>query len=97
MEQSINKIKSLMDKGQISTLIGERLISDQEDGEMECTIIYSAIFSTHIAFQEAKKTQLPLLFTENEKLYQLTPSGEKQFIKDLPRSNRKWNAQFNLK
>ena len=47
--------------------------------------------------KEAQTTNQPVLITENGKLYRLLSSGEKQFVKDLPKSSKKWNEHFKLK
>jgi gas vesicle protein len=97
MEKKNYTIESLIAGGFIGAALGAWLSKDKEESAITGALLGAAFSATFIANQEAKKTNQPVLITENGKLFRQLPSGEKQFVKELPKSTQKWEEHFKLK
>jgi hypothetical protein len=49
------------------------------------------------AYNRAKKTNIPLVIEEDNKLYKVYPSSRKLLIKNIPKINRNLPSNFTLK
>ena len=97
MKEQENTIESLVAGGLIGAALGAWLSKDKEDGAIIGAILGAAFTATLKANREAQTTNQPVLITENGKLYRLLPTGEKQFVKNLPKSSQQWDEHFKLK
>lgn len=97
MNNNDKTIQSLIAGGLIGAALGAWLSKDKEDGAVIGIIIGAAFSATLQANKEAQKTNQPILITENGKLYRVLSNGEKQFVKDLPKSFQEWEEHFKLK
>ncbi len=90
------EIKNLVSGGLIGAVFGSWLAKDKEEGAI-LGALFGAIFSATLeANKKAQKTIQSVLVAENGKLYELMPSGEKTFVKDLPRSLKNYPQRFKL-
>lgn len=96
MDVEKNSIESLIKGGLIGAAIGEMLSSDLEEAEETGALLVAAFSSTQIAAEEARKTKQSYLVEENNKLYKVSPTGEKMLIKELKKPTGKIPLQFIL-
>ncbi len=89
-------IKNLVSGGLIGAILGSWLSKDKEEGAILGAIMGAVFSSTFQANKEAQKTNQSVLIAENGKLYEITPSGEKLFVKNLPESHQNFPPKFKL-
>ncbi len=88
-------LESLIKGGLIGAVFGAFLSKNKEEGAIVGALLGAAISATLKANEEAQKTNEPVLIAENGKLYRILPGGEKQFVKELPKTSQ-WNTPFML-
>lgn len=97
MLQEDAQLNDLIKGGLIGATLGAFLSKDKEEGALIGALLGAAIAATKRANQEAKKTNVPLLEEENGRLYELLPSGEKRFIRNIKKPTLNLPSQFKLK
>lgn len=94
-EQEI--IKDLIAAGLVGAGIGAILSKNKKDGALTGTILAALIYGSMKVFENSKKSGVPFLIVEDNKLYQINPDGTKTFIKNIEKSNKKYPEKFTLK
>lgn len=97
MSINADSLEKLIEGGLIGAALGALLAKDKEEGAAIGALLGAAFSSTLEANKAALQTDKPVLIAEDGKLYRLYPNGDREFVKNLPRSNRKWPAKLNLK
>ena len=97
MAEKDKTLDTLIAGGFIGAALGALLSKDKDEGAIIGALLGAAFAATHNANEEAKKTKLPLKFTENGKLYELLPSGEKRFIKNVTPLRQVSSKKYRLK
>lgn len=97
MSAKPDTLDDLIAGGLIGATLGALLANDKEEGAMLGAILGAAFSSTFEANQAALQTKEPVLIVQEGKLFKVYPNGEKLYLKDLPKSNRKWPKRLILK
>ncbi len=92
-----NSFDKLILGGLIGSALGALLAKNKDDGALVGALIGAAIAATATANENARKANQDVLIVEGGDLYRVQPDGQKEFIKHLPRSNRKWPQTITLK
>lgn len=74
----------------------EKLSNENDDDLLIGYIIESAIRATKRAYEEARKTNIPVYFSEGEILYSIDSKGNKKYIKEIKKPTEKYPSQFKL-
>lgn len=90
-------LEKLIESGHIGAALGALLAKDKEECVAIGAILGAAFSSTLEANKAALQTNEPVLIASEGKLYRLYPNGEREFVRNLPQSNRKWPARLILK
>lgn len=96
MSKEITTIESLIKGGLIGAFIGSFLLKDKEEGAWIGGVIGAIIASTTKANQEAQNTNIPVYVEENGKLYAVSASGQKKFIKQIAKPTAQFPDKFEL-
>lgn len=96
MKDNGTTLDSLIKGGLIGALLGAILSKDKEEGAVIGALLGAVISATQRAYEDALNTNVPFYVEENGQLYQVSPSGEKRFIKSLPKPSRKFPKEFHL-
>lgn len=88
--------EQLIKGGLIGAILGAWLSKSKEDGAILGAIIGAAVFATKSANKQAVQTKQPFMVAENGKLYEIQPTGEKKFIKDLEEPTNDFPVHFRL-
>ncbi|MBK9424626.1 MAG: hypothetical protein IPN54_10930 [Bacteroidetes bacterium] len=78
-----HELNQLIKEGLLGPVFGSRLSSSCEERDILGAIIRASSAATKKASLAAMKTKQPFLIAENGKVYEVQPSGEKKFIKEL--------------
>lgn len=97
MSTQSDSIEKLIAGGLIGAALGALLAEDKEEGATIGAILGAAFSATHEANKAALQTKEGVLVAQEGKLYRIYPNGDKEYIKDLPQSNRKWPNKLVLK
>ena len=90
-------LESLLAGGLIGATLGALLSKDKEDGDTIGAIAGAAILATYRANEQAMQSNVPVMIEENGKIYLLHPGGQKEFIRQLPKSTILIQNQYKLK
>ena len=90
-------IETLIKGGMIGAALGAFLSKDKEEGAIIGALLGAAMSATLKANEEAQRTNVPVYVEENGKLYEISPSREKRFIKNIKKPSRGLPDQFKLK
>jgi hypothetical protein len=90
-------LDSLIKGGLIGAVLGSFLLKDKEEGAIIGGLLGAAISATIKASEEAQKTNVPIYVEEEGKLYEISPSREKRFIRNLKKPVKSLPDQFKLK
>lgn len=93
---AVNEIEQLIKGGIIGAALGAWLSKDKEEGAFLGAIIGAIIKATFDANRKARGTNVSVLVAEKGKLFEIKPSGEKVFVKNLPPSSVDFPVQFKL-
>ncbi len=96
MNDKNTSIESLIMGGFLGAGLGALLSKDKEEGAALGALLGAAIAATFHAGEEARKTNLPIFVEEKGILYEVSPSGEKRFVKKLKKPSRQIPEQFKL-
>ncbi len=96
MENENVTLESLVKGGLIGVLLGTFLSKDKEEGAVIGGLLGAAIFATLRANEEAQKTNVPVYVEEEGKLYEITSSREKRFVRELKKPSRNLPERFKL-
>lgn len=91
-----NPLYSLVSKGLIDSTLGAVLSNDKEEGKIIGRLLEAAISATKKANEEARKTNVPVYFEENGKVFAIDSIGNKKFIKNLEKPSKQFPIQFKL-
>lgn len=91
-----NEIEQLIKGGLLGAILGAWLSKSKEDGALLGAIIGAAVFATKNANKEALQTKQPFMVVVNGKMYEIQPTGEKKFIKDLEAPTNDFPVHFRL-
>jgi hypothetical protein len=97
MNKQDNTLESLVAGGFIGAALGAWLSKDKEEGALIGALLCAVFAATEHANREAIKTNQAVLQVEKGSLYRILPNGEKQFVKSLRRTRKKWDNHFKLK
>jgi outer membrane lipoprotein SlyB len=89
-------IESLIVGGVIGASLGA-LLSKKGAGAVVGGIAGAAILASTKAYENAKKTEIPLIVEEDNALYKIYADGTKEFIKHIPPASQKLPKKFTLK
>lgn len=92
-----NRMDSLIAGGLIGAALGAFLSKDKEEGALAGALLGAAIAATAQASEAAKNSKVPFLLEEQGKLYEVQPSGEKRFVKNISKPSRQLPDTFKLK
>jgi hypothetical protein len=90
-------LEKLIAGGLIGAALGALLSKDKEEGAAVGALLGAAISATREAHKAALQTNEPVLVAIKGKLYKLHPDGRKEFLRDLPQSNKSWPQNLVLK
>src|SRR5690606_23805023 len=90
-------IESLIAGGFLGAALGALLSKNKEEGATLGALAGAAILATFKASEQAKKSNVPVLYEEDGCLYEEHPGGTKKFVKELEKSRRLTNDKFKLK
>ncbi len=96
MNKKDKRLDSLIAGGLIGAALGAFLSKDKEEGALVGALLGAAISATAQANEAAQKSNVPYLVEEQGKLYEIQPSGEKRFVKDIPKPVLHLPDQFKL-
>lgn len=96
MEKDDEIVQSLIAGGLIGAALGALLSKNKEEGASLGALAGAAILATFKASEQAKKSNVPLLYEENSCLYEIQPDGSKKFIKELEPSHSLPSKTFKL-
>lgn len=97
MNEENTTMELLIKGGQISVALGASLSQDKEDGVIIGALLGAAISATVRANNEAQKTNVSVYVEEDGNLYEISPSGNKKYIKKIEKPSVKLPQQFKLK
>lgn len=97
MEKENATLESLIKGGVIGAMLGAFLSKDKEEGALIGGLLGAAISATLRASEEAQKTNVPVFVEEDGKLYEITSSREKRFVRNLKKPQRSFPGRFKLK
>lgn len=79
--------KEIIDKLVAGGLIGAALgalATENTKGATIGALAGAAILGSYHAIERAKKSSIPLMMVEDDKLYEVSKDGQKKFIKNVP-------------
>lgn len=94
--KSNKDIEALITGGLIGSGLGALLSKDKEDGAVIGALLGAVFTATQIANKKAKQTNKPIFEVSEGKLYKILPNRQRQLIKELPKTTRIWEEEFNL-
>lgn len=97
MDEDKNGLQSLIQQGFIEAALGAVLAKDKEEGAVAGALIGAAILATWKASEMARNSKIPVYVEENGNLNEITPDGERRFIKRIEKPNRRFPDSFKLK
>lgn len=89
-------VETLIAGGVIGAALGALLSKNNGDGTILGAIAGAALLATFKANEQAQKTNMPMLFEEDGKLYETQPGGNKKFIRAINKPKVKLSANFKL-
>lgn len=81
----MNYMKRFMENGLIGNDLYQIVTEDFEDNTLS-VIAGAALQASFEAYENAKKTNLPLVMKEGDFLYEVNSDGEKKLLKSFPKS-----------
>jgi hypothetical protein len=96
MSDENNSIESLIKGGLVGAALGSLISNDKEEGAIFGALLGAAIAATLNAGEEARKTKLPLFVEEAGELYELSPNGNKRFIRKIEKPTQHFPEKFKL-
>jgi hypothetical protein len=96
-KQEDNTLESLIAGGFIGAALGAFLSKDKEEGAVIGALLGAAFSATLKASKEARNSNVPVFVEEDGKLYEINPSGEKRFIREIKKPSLNLPNQFKLK
>lgn len=90
-------IESLIKGGLIGAALGALLSKDKEEGAIIGSLLGAAFSATLKANEEARQTNVPVYVEEDGKLYEISSTGDKRFIKNIKKPAIDWPLRFKLK
>ena len=96
MKNNDELFESLLVGGLIGAALGN-LILDNKNGSALGAIAGAAILASYTANENARKTNIPLLIEEDNKLYEIKRDGTKTFIKFIPKNIKYLPKKFTIK
>jgi len=97
-EKDKEVLGSLIAGGFIGATLGALISDDKSKGTGAGlgALAGAALFATLQANENAKKTKVPMVFEENNALYEIRPDGTKVKIKELPEQTKGIPAKFTI-
>lgn len=89
-------IETLIKGGLIGSGLGALLSKDKEDGAIIGALLGAVFAATKLANQRAKEINSPIYEVIDGKLYKILPNRERQLIRELPKTTKIWEEEFNL-
>lgn len=96
MKGEISSIEGLIKGGILGAALGALLSKDKEEGAVIGALLGAAISATIKANDEAKKTNVSVYVEEDGQLFEISPEGQKRFVKKLNKPSAKFPHQFKL-
>ena len=81
--------------GAIGAALGE-LLSGKGKDTLVSSLIGAAIGASIQAIAESKETDVPVLYEENGKLYNVYPNGKKVFVKEIQKNKKRIPRNFTI-
>ncbi len=88
-------IEAAIEGGIFGAALGA-LITGKSKNTLAAIIVGAAIGASIKAAEEAKKTNIPILYAIEDKIYRFYPDGRIEYVKDIKRSKTKVNIPKNF-
>lgn len=90
-------LESLIAGGIIGAALGALLSGNKSKETILGALAGSAILATFKAFEQAKKTEVPVCVEEDGIIYEIQPGGEKKIIKKIDKPSGEIPEKFKLR
>ncbi|MFP9117239.1 glycine zipper 2TM domain-containing protein [Flavobacterium sp. RNTU_13] len=97
MEQDDKILENLITGGVVGAALGALLSKDKREGATLGALAGAAILATFRANEEAKKSNVPLILEEEGNLYEISPDGQRRFLRKIEKPKITMPSQFKLR
>jgi len=96
MKKTENSLEKTVASGFLGAVIGAVMADDKEEGAIVGALIGAALGAMSEANRVAKQSNVPLYEVQEGRLYKISPGREREFIRDIERSNKTYPKKFKL-